>query len=378
MLRSERANDARQKRAGSFLLPLLRYTSNMQPQANTPLAAYTSLAVGGPAEQLYVATTADELHTLLAGLGDRQVWVLGYGANALISDTGLPGAVIVTHGSVTVREGNLLVADAGVWWDDLVQRALTEELWGLEMMSAIPGSVGAAVVGNIAAYGQAVADTLAWVEVFDRSVQEIRRLMAPELGLSYRFSDFQTDKLHSLVILRAAFQLSPEPAQDVVYQSALDIAAELHHDLHTLDGCRQTVLETRARAGSLWDWQHPDTGGHTAGSFFRNPVVDAAAAERLMAFDETGKTTEIIRKMNQAHSGDAQRVSAAHVLLAAGFQRGQTWGPVRLHPDHILKIENTGGATAQQIYDVAQEIIRTVHEKLGITLTPEVRFLGEF
>jgi UDP-N-acetylmuramate dehydrogenase len=107
-------------------------------------------------------------------------------------------------------------------------------------------------------------------------------------------------------------------------------------------------------------------------------MVDSETAERLMAYDETGKSAELLKQMNQVHGGDQKRVSAAHVLLAAGFERGQSWGPVRLHPDHILKVENTGGATAQNIYDVAGEIVRTVKDKLAIELTPEVRFLGEF
>jgi UDP-N-acetylmuramate dehydrogenase len=117
---------------------------------------------------------------------------------------------------------------------------------------------------------------------------------------------------------------------------------------------------------------------HTAGSFFRNPMVDTETAEKLMAHDETGKSAELLKQMNQVHGGDQKRVSASHVLLAAGFERGQAWGPVRLHPDHILKIENTGGATAQQIHDVAQEIVRTVKEKLNVDIQPEVRFLGVF
>jgi UDP-N-acetylmuramate dehydrogenase len=66
------------------------------------------------------------------------------------------------------------------------------------------------------------------------------------------------------------------------------------------------------------------------------------------------------------------------VLLAAGFKRGQSWGKVRLHPDHILKIENTGGASAQDIYNVVQEVVATVRQKLSIELEPEVRFIGYF
>jgi len=351
----------------------------MNPLSTTPLKPYTSLAVGGPAEQLYICASGEELHTALNQTAGKQLWVLGYGANVLVSDAGLPGTTILLRaGTITQADNGLVIADAGVWWDDLVQYAINEGLWGLELMSAIPGGVGAAVVGNIAAYGQAVADTLAWVEVFDPASQATRQIAAGELGLSYRFSDFQTEKLAGLVILRAAFALKPTPTQDLVYRSALDVAEERNHDIHTLDGRRQAILETRRRAGSLWDYRGPETQMHTAGSFFRNPLVSTETAEQLMAYDETGKSLELLKKMNQVHGGNQKRVSAAHVLLAAGFQRGQAWGPVRLHPDHILKIENTGGATAQAIYDVAQEIIATVKSKLDIDLTPEVRFLGEF
>ncbi|HSX16258.1 MAG TPA: hypothetical protein VLF40_05690, partial [Candidatus Saccharimonadales bacterium] len=164
----------------------------------------------------------------------------------------------------------------------------------------------------------------------------------------------------------------------VEYQAALDVAEAHKFDIATLDGRRKAIVETRKRAGSLWDYRSPDDFQHTAGSFFRNPTVDAATAERLMAMDETGRSLELLTKMNQVHGGSGTRVSAAHVLLAAGFNRGQTWGKVRLHPDHILKLENTGGASAQDIYDVAMEIVRTVQEKLGVELKPEVRFLGEF
>lgn len=134
-------------------------------------------------------------------------------------------------------------------------------------------------------------------------------------------------------------------------------------------------MEARKRAGSLWDGK---SHAKTAGSFFRNPVVSEDLAELIMNAEEHGVSASDIKKQNEVHGGTTTRVSAAHVMLAAGFERGQTWGPVRLHPEHILKIENTGGASSQQIYDVAQEIITTTQEKLGVTLQPEVRFLGKF
>jgi len=352
----------------------------MNPAYNTPLASFTSLAVGGPAEELYECTSDVILKAALDAAQDKQLWVLGYGANVVISDAGLPGATILVRTTELSRENGstIVICDAGVWWDDLVQFAIQEKLWGLELMSGIPNGIGAAIVGNIAAYGQAVADTLKWVEVFDTSTRETRQLAVSELGLSYRFSSFQTEAFKNLVILRAAFELAERPRKELEYQAALDVASEFNYRLDALDGRRQTILKTRERAGSLWDYHTPEAHLHTAGSFFRNPMVDTETAERVMSYDETGRSLELLKKMNQVHGGEQKRVSAAHVLLAAGFHRGQTWGPVRLHPDHILKLENTGGATAQQIYDVAMEITRTVKHKLGIDIVPEVRFLGEF
>jgi len=350
----------------------------MNIRTNVPLAPHTALAVGGPAERLIVIESTAQLVEALSRADLAPFWILGYGANVLISDAGLPGTTLLMRSSGIEIQGSTLIADAGVWWDDLVRAALDHGLWGLELTSAIPGDVGAAVVGNIAAYGQAVSDTLEWVEVYDPATTALRRLETAELKLSYRFSAFQTDELRSCVITRAGFKLSAIANTDLTYRSALDVARELSYDVTTLAGRRATILETRKRAGSIWDYRNPDAESHTAGSFFRNPMVDTATAEKIMSYDETGKSLELLKQMNLVHGGEQKRVSAAHVLLAAGFHRGQAWGPVRLHPDHILKIENTGGATAQQIYAVAQEIIHTVKEKLDIDLTPEVRYLGKF
>ena len=135
-------------------------------------------------------------------------------------------------------------------------------------------------------------------------------------------------------------------------------------------------MEARRRAGSLLS--DMSMGPWTAGSFFKNPLVDESQVQMIVGHDESGVSRDQLLRQNVIHGGEKTRVSAAHVLLAAGFKRGQTWGRVRLHPDHILKIENTGGATAQEIHDAVQEIINTVHSRLGITLEPEVRFLGDF
>ena len=348
----------------------------MKTQQNVNLANYTSFGTGGVTSTLITIEKNAELHEALSTC-NQPIWFLGSGANVLISDDGLPGTTIHLDTKNIEAKDELYIADAGVEWDTLVQLSIDNNLWGLERTSGIPGSVGAAVVGNIAAYGQAVADTLDWVEVIDISQENAEAvcMMADELELSYRYSKFQTEEWRKFVITRAAFKLQTAP-QPLEYASAIKVAEELSLDADNLKQRREVIMEARRRAGSLWD---PKTKQiKTAGSFFRNPVVSKEQAELIMKFEEQKVTLADIQMQNKIHGGETTRVSAAHVLLAAGFTRGQTWGPVRLHPEHVLKIENTGGATSQQIYDVAQEIIKTVKEKLGIDLQPEVRFLGKF
>lgn len=351
----------------------------MQILKNEGLAAYTSFGTGGPAETLIKVEKTDEIIEALKA-SEPPIWFLGSGANVLISDEGLPGATLHldTH-DIEFKEQDgttVVIADAGVEWDQLVRESIERGKWGFERTSGIPGSVGAAVVGNIAAYGQAVSDTLMWIEainVSDRHMDHVC-LSADELGLGYRTSDFQTPTLKDYIVVRAAFKLENKP-RELEYASALKVADEKGWNPENLNERRDIIMEARRRAGSLLDKK---TNAKTAGSFFKNPDVTPEQAERIMSFEENAVSQKDIKSQNKIHGGKTTRVSAAHVLLAAGFKRGQSWGPVRLHPEHVLKIENTGDATSQQIYDVAQEIIQTVKEKLGVDLVPEVRTLGKF
>ena len=339
-----------------------------------PLAPYTSLRVGGNAKELILTDTFDETVEALES-AEYPVWLLGFGSNSLISDKGLPGTTIIWRNGDIRFDDTTVTVDAGVWWDDLVVAAIERHLWGLELMSEIPSSVGGAVFGNIAAYGQQTSDTLAWVDVYDTNTHEISRLYKSDITFSYRQSSLQ-DEPHRK-ILRAAFQLSLTPLHTLKYDSALVIAEETKRDITNQKELRDVIIETRRRAGSLY---HPDdtNAERTAGSFFKNPMVSIEQAHQLAAFDETGKTIDRILNQSKVHGGNAQRASAAHVLFAAGFHRGQTWGNVRLHKQHVLKIETLEGATAQEVYDVSKHIIETVKENLGIELEAEVKFLGEF
>lgn len=346
----------------------------MKTLSNEILAPYTSLKVGGPAETLIIAESYDDAVKAFSN-AKPPITIMGYGANCLISDKGLPGTTIMLHGGSINVEDKILIADAGIWWDTVVQTAIQHGLWGLELMSEIPSSVGNAVIGNIAAYGQQTSDTLIWIDIFDSHSRQIKRLNKDEITFGYRESSLQ--KSPEIIVLRAAFQLSLSRTTELKYDSAIAIAEELGLDHNTLAHCRDIIIETRRRAGSIW---HPDepTQLHTAGSFFKNPLVSEVQAKDLARFDETGATLERVINQSKIHGGSSQRASAAHVLLAAGFRRGQRWNKVELHPSHILKLATLDGATAQEVYDVSQEIVSTVKSKLDIDLEPEVKFIGDF
>ncbi len=349
----------------------------MKIQSNVVLAPYTSFGVGGPAEHFSLVTSTDELiECLKCTLPTTPLWLLGYGSNSLISDTGLPGMTVCIRGGIITSEETTVVADAGAWWDDVVMLALSKELWGVELLSEVPGSVGAAIYINIAAYGQSIGEHVLWVDVWDRVKSEERRIQKDQLSWGYKSSIFQQPENSQLVILRVAFSLSKEMTTELTYQKALDIAEELHLDCQRLNARRNVIIEARRRAGSLW--RPDDKQNNTVGSFFRNPIVSNDLAEKVMHYDESGKALSDLKKMNRVHGGDEKRVSAAHVMLAAGYNRGQKWDHVKLNDQNLLKIEALPGATAKEIYAVAQEIQKVCFEKLAISLETEARILGDF
>lgn len=351
--------------------------NTMNIQSNVMLAPYTSFNVGGPAEHFTLAIDAEALiECLKCTLPSTPLWLFGYGSNSLVSDNGLPGMTICIRGGSVQVEDTTIIADAGAWWDDVVTSAIAHNIWGIELLSLVPGSVGAALYINIAAYGQSIGEHVEWIEVWDRTASTLKRITKDKLEWGYKSSLFQKPTMSHLVIVRAAFRLSKKQTTTLAYQKALDIAQELELDPNSLSDRREIIKEARLRAGSLWN--PGEKSNHTVGSFFRNPIVSQETAEMVMSYDETGKALADLRKMNQVHGGDEQRVSAAHVMLAAGFKRGQTWNHVKLNEHNLLKIEALDGATAQEIFNVSQEIQATCQEKLGVTLQPEARILGDF
>lgn len=346
-------------------------------QPHVDLAPMTSFKVGGLAEAFIKIKNVQDFERQLPKIARfKPLWLLGEGSNVLISDKGLPGLTLKFEGGeITYSpEDNLLIADSGVLWDDLVVDSIQRQLWGIELMSGIPGTVGGAAAININAYGQALSDSLRWVKIYNLQKGVVEKLPFQANQWSYKRSPYADGKA---VILQIALKLSDKITCPIAYPTALQYAQEINLDPSELDSRRQIIIGTRGRAGSLLN-ETPVGRAKTCGSFFKNPLVGQSRLSEILQFDETGFKRQHLETMNRLHGGASNRLSAAHVLLAAGFYRGQTFGSVRLHPDHVLKIENYRHASASEIYQVARSIQSTVKMKLGINLEFEVSLMGEF
>ncbi|QBI18672.1 UDP-N-acetylmuramate dehydrogenase [Egibacter rhizosphaerae] len=349
-----------------------------------PLAGHTTLGVGGPAGLLVeVAGATAEVRAALDAAhahAERPVTLLGEGSNVVVSDRGLDAVLLLRGGTVRAvgrtAGGTRVRADGGMVWDDLVAWAVAQGLGGIELLSGIPGTVGAAPVQNIAAYGQALADTFVELEAVDRATGEVVQLSAADCAFGYRDSRFKRDWADRFVITSVTLDLVHEERSALTYRD-LEVHFERHGgDPWVLADRRAAVLAVRRAKSMVWDPQ--DALTRSCGSFFMSPFLPRDEAIALVdAVRGRGAGERLFAWYSGAEAEDV-KVPAAMVLLAAGFANGDRWGQVGLSPRHVLAIVNLGGATAQRVSDVAAHIQAVVWEQLGVRLHAEPRFLGEF
>jgi UDP-N-acetylmuramate dehydrogenase len=332
------------------------------------LADLTTLRLGGPAKAMVEPATEAELVATVLDL-DRSsspLLVVGGGSNLVVSDDGFDGTVvrIATRGLTLTSDGDhvVLTAAAGVPWDDVVARSIDEGLAGIEALSGIPGLAGATPIQNVGAYGQEVAQTITGVRVLDRRTGEVQDLKPAECGFGYRHSAFRGSSRY--VVLATSMRL----ARDAL--SAPIGYAELATTLGVAVGqrapaadVRAGVLTLRRRKGMVLDPTDPDTV--SAGSFFTNPVLTAAAAAELPdgAPRYPGPSGEV-------------KTSAAWLIEQAGFGKGYGGPRARISTKHTLALTNRGGATTAELLDLARELRDGVVAVFGIELTPEPVLVG--
>jgi UDP-N-acetylmuramate dehydrogenase len=349
------------------------------------LAPLTTLRVGPVARRLITCTSTDQVVAVLrqldaiTGSAERgPVLVFAGGSNLVIAET-LTGltAVRLANDGITV-DGNLVRAEAGAVWDDVVVTTIEHGLGGLECLSGIPGSAGATPVQNVGAYGAEVSDTITRVRVLDRSSGAVRWVPGDELGFGYRTSVFkqagQSGREIPSVVLEVEFALDASgrsaPLRYGELTGALNAASGERADPKAV---REAVLKLRARKGMLLDAADHDTW--SVGSFFTNPVVRPEVYERLAG--------RVEGPVPHYPAPDGVKLAAGWLVERAGFDKGYPDPDMgggearcRLSTKHALALTNRGGATAEDVMALARIIRDGVHDVFGITLKPEPVLLG--
>ena len=375
--------------------------ADMQEVAPVRLAALTTLATGAAPERMLEATTTGGLVDAL-----RETWrrgdewfVLGGGSNLFIGDEPFDGTVIrvLTKGIEELpspHEGRIrLRVQAGHDWDALVAYAVERGYAGIEAMSGIPGTVGAAPVQNVGAYGQEIQETLVEVEWIDAGSGEISTVPASDLQLGFRTSvlkhHYGGEPQRRAVILSITLDLLVA-SERVVRGEQLRRALALSDDAPVpLAWVRERILATRASKGMLWDESDPDT--HGVGSFFQNAIVSETVARALppecprwpVAPDLD--TVTVIPLASYGGMVPAPRrkpadvkVSAAWLIEQAGIGKGFKLPRSRasVSTKHALALTNRGGATAAEVAELARFIPSRVHAEFGLVLQPEPVLVG--
>ena len=338
--------------------------SGVEMREQVGLAERTTLGVGGAARFFCEVRSEGEIPEGLEWARERgmAVFILGGGSNVLISDRGVAGLVMqIGLRGIRYDGSGGVVAAAGESWDGVVRSAVERGWAGIECLSGIPGTVGATPVQNVGAYGQEVASAIESVRAWDRKERGWVELSGAECGFGYRTSRFNRGgDAGRFVIAAVGYRLQPGGRARLRYP---DLQRRFPGGEAGLGEARAAVLEIRRGKGMLIE---PDTAeAHSAGSFFKNPVLTAAEADALAAragaepprFTSNGKV----------------KIPAAWLIEQAGFQKGfrQAEGRVGLSSRHVLALINADGGSAGEIVRLARQIQAEVERRLGVRLQAE-------
>lgn len=322
--------------------------------SQSPLSELTTIGVGGRPAQLHVCRTREDLIEITLEVwrsGDPWL-ILGGGSNIVAADElgDLQVIQVATEGFTKLGDGHVRV-EAGHSWDALVEQAVNSGWGGVESLSGIPGTVGAAPIQNIGAYGQEVSMTLTRVEFLDYLTRELVVLNREELGFGYRDSIFKHGR-QGLITW-------------VEFQFVTDLPAG---STALMKQRRDEVLGQRAAKGMLLNPTDPDS--RSCGSFFMNPIVSDKIA-RTLPF-------EAPKWESEADDGLTVKLSAAWLIENAGVPKGfQIAGSgAAISSKHTLAITNKDAATAADVLQLKTFVQERVAARWGIQLRPEPLLVG--
>ncbi len=337
----------------------------MEIQKNIKLAKYTTFKIGGPASFFCIIKTDEDLVQAItfAHKEKLQIFILGGGSNILIHDSGFKGLVIKMCMEGISYDGEQVKAAAGENWDDLVDQTVSKGLHGLENLSAIPGTVGAAPVQNIGAYGAEASNTIVCVRVFDIEAMKFLELSNKECTFSYRNSLFKQEK-GRYIITRVDFKLSKEPQVNTSYKEVREYLVKKNIPNPTPQDIRQAVIDIRWN--KLPDWKL----WGTAGSFFKNPIISADH------FNKLKQSYPDLPGYPEENDASRVKVSLGWILDRVCNVKGICVGNVCTYEKQALVLVSKPGATSEEVVTLAHDLMNMVKEKTGIEIEGEVEWVN--
>jgi UDP-N-acetylmuramate dehydrogenase len=332
---------------------------------DVPLAPLTTLRIGPVARRLITCASTEQILAVLRAVDD--VVVLAGGSNVVLADDLVDLTVVLLANTEITVEGNIVRAEAGAVWDDVVVTSLAHGLGGLECLSGIPGSAGATPVQNVGAYGAEVADTIRRVRILDRRTGEDRWVGPDALQFGYRTSILRHSD--AVIVLEVEFALDAEGGSAPLRYG--ELAAALNAEPGSRADpvrVREAVLSLRSRKGMVLDEADHDTW--SVGSFFTNPVVTPAEFERLKG--------SVDGPVPNYPAPGGVKLAAGWLVERAGFGKGYPGDGAlaRLSTKHALALTNRGGATTADVIALARTVRDGVITAFGIELTPEPILIG--
>jgi UDP-N-acetylmuramate dehydrogenase len=335
----------------------------MEIHTNIPLKNYTTMRLGGNARFMTEVHTPEEAAEVYRNAKSQQlpVFVLGGGSNLIVRDEGFNGLVIRNRipGFEIIEDQashTVIRVGAGENWDEVVKRTVDMNLTGIEAMSAIPGTAGAAPVQNVGAYGQEISDTLISLDAYDSETDRFVTLQNADCGFSYRHSIFRGDAAGRYVIVSITIKLYKTAPQPPFYKAIEDYFATHNITLFTPQIIRDAVIAIRA------DKLPDPTVTPNTGSFFKNAII------------EDWQLTDLRKEYPDIPTYDMPdgkfKIPTGWLIEQTGL-KGTTLHGMRIHDKNALVLINESATSYQDLASARDEIIGNVRDKFRITITQE-------
>jgi UDP-N-acetylmuramate dehydrogenase len=332
---------------------------------NFPLQAHTTFGVKVNTRYYCTVSSNNDIRSVLTDDRFRSLprLILGGGSNILFTKD-FKGLVVHPEfdGKVIIEENDhevVVRAGSGLDWDSFVKWAVDNKYGGVENLSAIPGLVGASPIQNIGAYGCEVKDVIERVEGYDLDKKQSLTFNRKQCAFGYRSSLFKKEEFRNrFLVTHVWYRLQKEPHRLMTHYGPIEEMLEKYPE-KTISTLREVII--KIRQAKLPD--HKVTGN--AGSFFKNPVITKRKADELI---------RSYTEMPRFESEQGIKLSAAWLIDHAGL-KGFRMGNAATHEHQPLVLINTGGATGNEILELARHVRKIVKERFGVELEPEVNII---